>query len=78
MEQSERTIVVVGDGASEAALLRDVAELRAALWVCYAAAGGDPRDYVDDAISNAQLIALVLDCVQDLRGLFDAARRDLR
>lgn len=57
---------------------REILLLRQGLWDCYALAGGDPDQYVTDAVSNEDLIALVLDCVHDLRGLFDAARRDLR
>ena len=57
---------------------REIRTLRQGLWDCYALAGGDPEQYVADAVSSEDLIALVLDCVHDLRGLFDAARRDLR
>ena len=49
----------------EADLLLEIRQLREGLWDCYAIAGGDPA-------------SLVVDCVRDLRGFFDAARRDLR
>jgi len=57
---------------------REIAQLREALWACYAVAGGDPAAYADDDLDSSELASLVVDCVRDLRGFFDAARRDLR
>jgi hypothetical protein len=56
----------------------EVLLLRQGLWECYAIAGGDPQQYADHELDDAALVALVVDCVRDLRGFFDAARRDLR
>lgn len=57
---------------------RQIELLREGLWACYATAGGDRDSYAGHELGNEELVALVLDCVSDLRGLFDAARRDLR
>lgn len=78
MEQTSTVAVCGSADDAVAALQLEVQRLREALWACYETAGGDPHDYLGDDMSNEQLVALVLDCVQDLRGLFDAARRDLR
>jgi hypothetical protein len=52
--------------------------LRTALWECYVLAGGDPEVHTLDTLDSVSLAPLVVDCVRDLRGFFDAARRDLR
>ena len=62
----------------EQALLEEIDTLRAALWQCYVLAGGDPHTHSADELDSERLGALVIDCVRDLRGFFDAARRDLR
>lgn len=41
-------------------------------------AGGDPGRYRLDDLDSAERVPLVIDCVRDLTGSFDAARRDLR
>lgn len=56
----------------------EIAELRQGLWECYVLAGGDPEHYRLEDIRTEDLVPLVIDCVRDLRGFFDAARRDLR
>ena len=56
----------------------EIAELRQGLWQCYVLAGGDPEHYRLEDIRSEDLVPLVIDCVRDLRGFFDAARRDLR
>lgn len=61
-----------------AELLAELNRLRAGLWECYRIAGGDPGHYRLDDLDSAELVPLVIDCVRDLRGFFDAARRDLR
>jgi len=71
--------LLTADAAEIAAdLRREIELLRQGLWDCYALAGGDPDNYTTDEVSSEDLVPLVLDCVRDLRGLFDAARRDLR
>lgn len=60
------------------ALLAEIDTLRAALWQCYVLAGGDPDTHNAEELDSQRLGALVVDCVRDLRGFFDAARRDLR
>lgn len=59
------------------ALLAEIDSLRAALWQCYVLAGGDPHTHRAEELDSDRLGALVVDCVRDLRGFFDAARRDL-
>lgn len=60
------------------ALRAEIETLRSALWQCYMLAGGDPLTRRADDLDSDRLGALVIDCVRDLRGFFDAARRDLR
>jgi hypothetical protein len=60
------------------ALRAEIDSLRASLWQCYLLAGGDAQLDGPGDLDNQQLAALTLDCVRDLRGFFDAARRDLR
>jgi hypothetical protein len=67
-----------GTAPGLAALQAEIAALRQALWECYALAGGDPGHYRLDELGSDELVPLVVDCVRDLRGFFDAARRDLR
>ena len=59
-------------------LLAEIDTLRSALWECYVLAGGDPEVHTLDELDSQRLGPLVVDCVRDLRGFFDAARRDLR
>lgn len=59
------------------ALLAEIDTLRSALCECYVLAGGDPEVHTLDELDSQRLGALVIDCVRDLRGFFDAARRDL-
>lgn len=56
----------------------EIEQLRQGLWECYVLAGGDPQHYRLEDMSSDDLVPLVIDCVRDLRGFFDAARRDLR
>lgn len=56
----------------------EINALRQGLWDCYVLAGGDPEHYRLEDIPSDDLVPLVIDCVRDLRGFFDAARRDLR
>jgi hypothetical protein len=62
---------------SEADLGHEIGVLRQGLWACYAVAGGDPPADGGE-LGSEELVALVVDCVRDLRGFFEAARRDLR
>jgi len=56
----------------------EIAALRAALWECYVLAGGDAQAHPLASLDSAELGPLVVDCVRDLRGFFDALRRDGR
>jgi hypothetical protein len=60
------------------ALRAEIDGLRASLWQCYLLAGGDAQRDALGELDSQQLATLTLDCVRDLRGFFDAARRDLR
>ncbi len=70
-------IVLTASVTSEDHRDGEIERLRHGLWACYALAGGDTEHYSADSLSNEDLVPLVIDCVRDLRGLFDAARRDL-
>ena len=63
----------MNDGRKE-----EIEQLRQGLWQCYVLAGGDPEQYRLQDMDRDELVPLVIDCVRDLRGFFDAARRDLR
>lgn len=78
MAQDKTGVALTGAIAADTGLAREVQMLREGLWACYAIAGGDPHHANSDDISNEELVPLVLDCVRDLRGWFEAARRDLR
>ncbi len=54
----------------------EIAALRAALWECYVLAGGEASTHPQASLHSAELAALAVDCVRDLRGFFDAMRRD--
>lgn len=57
---------------------QEIQRLRQGLWECYVLAGGDPEHYRLEDMHSDELVPLAIDCVRDLRGFFDAARRDLR
>lgn len=57
-------------------LLKEVRELRQALWDCYTMSGGEAHADVPSDLDSSELIPMVIDCVHDLRAHFDAARVD--
>lgn len=77
MTDTTRIVITASVSASDDHREREIERLRQGLWACYALAGGDTEHYTADSLSNEDLVPLVIDCVRDLRGLFDAARRDL-
>lgn len=57
-------------------LLKEVRELRQALWDCYMLSGGEAQAEVPNDLDSSELAPMVIDCVHDLRAHFEAARVD--